>query len=108
MIQFKLLNEFQSPTRLAVHDTEVKTQEAQMAVRFAELILSASDYARTLSAGLSAAHGESDRTLSLSTAKEITMRACDLASYMMIELRRREWIVETPGVDEIYKVKQDG
>ena len=99
MIEFKILGPYDTAGRMAVHDTEVKTHAAQMAIRFAELILSASDYARELSA----IHGEEEREAKLQTAQQISKRACDLASYLMIELRKREWIVEGPRVDEVYK-----
>jgi hypothetical protein len=98
MIEFKILGVLDRPGQLAVHETEYETHEARLAKRFAEIIVSSSDYAKHLGDAL-----HDGPKANLISPEIISKRACDLACYLMIEMRKREWIVQGPSVDEVYK-----
>ena len=100
-IQFKTRKDYEISGRMMVHDTDYPTFEARLAMRFAEVILQASDYGRSVGDALSDRHPHEPK-IAEAAVQSICKRACAMADYLTIEMRKREWIVQAPDINEVY------
>lgn len=106
MIQFKILQEDERSGKLAIHETEIQTAQARLAIRFAEIILASSDYGKNLGEAMASAVGDRqsyEKPEKPVAVETICRRACDMAAYLTLEMKKREWIIEGPDVNEVYK-----
>lgn len=77
------------------HETEYLGHEAKMAWSFADKIL--------LSDGMKEIIAEQSAEVQRDTVQQIAVRACELAEYLMAEMKLRDWIYTAPGLKEAAK-----
>lgn len=98
MIEFKVVPaETTLGWTLVTHETEVLGHEARLAIQFIDKIL-LSDMAKELVKALE------DEELQKRTVQEMATRACELAEFMMAEMRNRDWIIKGPSIKEAQKI----
>jgi hypothetical protein len=94
MIQTKVFKDYMGRGRLMLHDTEVPTREAQLAM---ELVGRWGTVAGVPDGEDAAGRAK----LRLMTPEELAIRACHSAEMLFGEMRRRGWIIQAPDISEL-------
>jgi hypothetical protein len=94
MIEVKVSRQFRDDPKLVIHDTEYPNFESRLATALVERW--------GMVAGEPDGEDSAGRAkLRLSSPREITRRACETASEMASEMRKRGWFVMVPTWDEM-------
>lgn len=98
MIEFKVLKA-DTPLgwTLTTHETEFFTHEARLAIQFVDKLV-LSDLMKELVKSVE------DVDLQKKTVEQMATRACELAEFLMNEMRQRDWIKTCPSIREAQKI----
>ena len=85
------------PFHVMVHETSIQNSEARLAVMFADRIVTATGMGDAMSRMMEQPYEKAKQSI---IPEAIAMLACNLAAALSLEMRRREWLTELPGVEE--------